>query len=81
MREEIMKAKGRLAEYRRKRGECSLEAKGLIALLRSVLDPFEPDVGRLRVPEARANMDRLADVHEEIRDLDARIAELEADLG
>ncbi len=81
MREEILKAKGRLAEDRRKRGELSLEAKGLIALLRNSLDPHEPDVARLHIPEAGANMDRLAAVHADIKILDERIAELEADLG
>lgn len=81
MREEILKAKGRLAEARRKRGELSLEAKGLIALLRNALDPHEPDVAHLHIPEARANMDRLAAVHAEIAMLDDHIDQLEADLG
>lgn len=81
MRDEILKAKGRLAEARRKRGELSLEGKGLIILLRNVLDPYEPDPARLRIPEARANMDRLAAVHQEIHILDGQITALEADLG
>jgi len=81
MHEEILKAKGRLAEYRRKRGELSLEGKGLVALLRNVLDPYEPDLARLRIPEARANMDRLAAVHAELRELDTRIDELADALG
>jgi len=81
MRDEILKAKGRLAEARRKRGELSLEGKGLLMLLRNVLDPYEPDLGRLRIPEAQANMDRLAVVHTDILRLDGQIAALEADLG
>lgn len=81
MRDEILKAKGRLAEARRKRGELSLEGKGIIILLRECLDPYEPDLVRLRIPEARANMTRLADIHAGMRDLDALIAELSEALG
>lgn len=81
MRDEILRAKGRLAEARRKRGELSLEGKGLLVLLRSLLDPYEPDLSRLRIPEARANMDRLAAVHKELLRLDSQIDELATDLG
>ena len=81
MRDEILRAKGRLVEARRKRNELSLEGKGLLVLLRSLLDPYEPDLARLRIPESRANMDRLAAVHEEIRLLDSQIDELATDLG
>ena len=81
MRDEIMRAKGRLSEARHKQLQLSLEGKGLIALVRNLLDPYEPDLARLRIPEARANMDRLAAVHEEIRLVDEQIASLEADLG
>lgn len=71
MREEILKAKGRLAEAKRNRGERSLEGKGLLILLRETLDPFEPDLTQLRIPEAGANMRRLVAIHAEMRDLDA----------
>jgi len=81
MREEILKAKGRLSEARRKRGELSLEGKGLIALIRNLVDPYEPDLARLRIPEAEANMARLSVVQREIQSLDAQIAELEAAFG
>jgi hypothetical protein len=81
MRDEILRAKGRLAEARRRRGELSLEGKGLVFLLRECLDPHEPDLARLRVPEAGANMTRLVAVHAELRDLDVRIAELTEALG
>ena len=81
MRDEILKAKGRLAEDRHKRKELSLEAKGLVALLRNALDPYEPDIARLPIPEAAANMDRLAAVHREIGILDGQIDELGAALG
>lgn len=81
MREEIMKAKGRLSEARRKRTELSLEGKGLIILLRDCLDPYEPDLARLHIPEAGANMTRLVAIHSEMRALDAHIAELAEALG
>lgn len=81
MRDEIMRAKGRLSEARRKRNALSLEGKGLLYLLRDCLDPYEPDLARLRIPEAGANMERLVAIHAEMRILDSQIAELEADLG
>lgn len=81
MREEILKARGRLAEATHRRKELSLEAKGLVALLRNALDPYEPDVACLPIAEAAANMVRLAAVHRVIGDLDGQIAELENDLG
>lgn len=81
MREEIMKAKGRLSEARRKRTELSLEGKGLLILLRDCLDPYEPDLARLHIPEAGANMTRLVAIHSEMRALDVQIAELAEALG
>ncbi len=81
MRDEILRAKGRLSEARRKRSELSLEGKGLLILLRDCLDPFEPDLAKLHLPEAGANMTRLVAIHAELRTLDARIAELAEALG
>lgn len=81
MRDEILKAKGRLAEARRTRNNLSLEGKGLVALLHDALDRFEPDLARLRIPEAGANMRRLVAVHAALLELDGRIAELVAALG
>lgn len=81
MRDEIMKAKGRLSEARRKRTELSLEGKGLLILLRNCLDPYEPDLAALRIPEAGANMTRLVAIHVALRNLDAQIAELAEALG
>jgi hypothetical protein len=81
MRDELLKARGRLAEDRRRRGELSLEGKGLVILLREALDPFEPDLARLRTPEAGANMKRLVAIHAELRELDTRIDELADALG
>lgn len=81
MRDEILRAKGRLSEARRKRGDLSLEGKGLVILLRDALDPYEPDIAKLRLPEAGANMRRLVAIHAELRELDARIAALAEGLG
>lgn len=81
MRDDILRAKGRLSEARRKRTELSLEGKGLIILLRDCLDPYEPDLARLHIPEAGANMTRLVAIHSEMRALDVQIAELAEALG
>ena len=81
MRDEILRAKGRLSEARRKRGDLSLEGKGLLILLRDCLDPYEPDLARLHIPEAGANMTRLVAIHIEMRALDTQIAELVEALG
>jgi hypothetical protein len=81
MLDEILRAKGRLSEARRKRKALSLEGKGLVILLRDCLDPFEPDLVRLHIPEAGANMTRLVAIHTEMRALDAHIAELAEALG
>lgn len=81
MRDEILRAKGRLAEARRKRGDLSLEGKGLVILLRDALDPYEPDLAQLRIPEAGANMRRLVAIHAELRNLDGQIAAIESGLG
>lgn len=81
MRDDILRAKGRLSEARRKRTELSLEGKGLIILLRDCLDPYEPDLARLHIPEAGANMTRLVAIHSEMRALDVQITELAEALG
>ena len=81
MRHEILAIKGRLAESKRKRNELSLEGKGLLAIIRNCLDPFEPNICNLDVDCARANVLRLEVVQSELRELDAHISEMEAVLG
>lgn len=68
--------KGRLVEMEKRRAALDVEAKGDIALIRMLLNPYEPDVARLETGRALAAMQRLARHAEEMRGLAARIAEL-----
>ena len=81
MRQEILAAKGQLAEDKRKLLELNTDASGLRILIRQVLSPYEDDVTQLRVTEAAALMNRLKAIVDEMRALKVKIARLEADLG
>jgi len=81
MRQEILAAKGQLAEDKRKLLELNTDASGLRILIRQVLSPYEDDVTQLRVTEAAASMNRLKAIVDEMRALKVKIARLEADLG
>ena len=81
MRHEILKIKGRLAESKRKRNELSLEGKGLLAVIRNHLDPFEPDIVKLDIVSSVVCLSRLNEVQLRLRELDGQISELEDALG
>ncbi len=81
MRSEILKYKGQLAELKRKYNHLDTEASGLIIHIRSLLDPFEEDVTKLKVEIVANSAERLSKVVEEIRHLQSRIKELEEAIG
>jgi hypothetical protein len=81
MKEELLKARGRLELLKRERLNLSLEGKGLLQIIREKLDPYEPNVAKLDIAEASALMRRLQDVHAKLRDADGQIAELEEAIG
>jgi hypothetical protein len=81
MNMEILAAKGQLAGHKKRYRDLDMEAAGLRIIVRQVLSPYEDDVTQLRVDEAAASMNRLKTVVAEMRELKAKIARIEADLG
>lgn len=76
MNHERMIMKGQLAEIERRLTALDLESKGDIALIRLRLNPYEPDITKIKTGEALAAMTRLDKAVAEARELKARIAEL-----
>lgn len=81
MRNEYLKYQGMRSELQTRAGELRLEGKGLIRLLRDIMEPFQPDLTRLRLEEAMAELKRLREIQFELLEIDARLRELEAQLG
>jgi hypothetical protein len=77
MNQEVMMLKGQLADCRHRFQELDIEAKGLIIMVRTQLNPFEEDITQLKVPEAGAAMKRLQTVYTEMATLKKRIADME----
>lgn len=78
---ERLMQQGRLSECRRQKRELALEGKGRLNLLRQTLDPFEPDLTKLPLDQAKVELDRLTAIQDETRDLERQIADLEDFLG
>jgi hypothetical protein len=68
--------RGRLAEAKQQFEELDLSAGSDITTIRNYLDPFEPDITKIRVGEAKTAMDRLKATVETLRALNALIKEL-----
>jgi hypothetical protein len=81
MIEERLKHKAMKADLERKAGELRLEGKGLVRLLRDILEPFQPDLTVLRLEEAQVQLRRLREIQLELLEVSGRIRELEQFLG
>lgn len=81
MHNEYLKYQGMRAQLQKRAGELRLEGKGLIRLLRDILEPFQPDLTRLRLEEASAELKRLREIQCELLEIDRQLRELEAQLG
>ena len=81
MRHEYLKYRGMKNELQARAMELRLEGKGLVLLLRDVLEPFQPDLTKLRLEEAMAWLKRLREIQLELLDINMRIRELEEHLG
>ena len=76
MREEILKVKGRIGDYRTQIKHIDLEAKGLVLIIRNYIDPFEV-LANIRHEEALESMTRFHFLLEQRKEIMARLAELE----
>lgn len=76
MNDERIKLKGMLAEARHKLKEKDLEAKGLVILIRNLLNPYETDLCSLKIDEALASTKRLQHLIDDMRELKAKVKEL-----
>ncbi len=81
MNQELLLLKGQLAECKHRLKDLDLEASGLIISIRSNINPYEEDITKLKVPEARASMKRLYVIYNEMLTLKKRIADMEEALG
>lgn len=76
MKQEIMLLKQRQAIAKQRIKEIDLEAKGLVLVIRTRIDPYE-SIGRLKTDEALASMERLHELVEERRGLERELGEYE----
>jgi len=77
MNQEIMLLKGQLADCKHRLKELDLESSGLIISIRTNLNPYEDDITKLKIPEAKASMNRLYIIYNAMVELKKRIAEME----
>lgn len=81
MRHEILALKGRISELKRTITHKELEASGLIIQIRTLADPYENDMTRIRSGSIKAASDSLDECVEEIRAHRQELERLEGDLG
>lgn len=80
MNPERLQMKGLLSDLQRRAKSLSMEASGLIILVRTILSPYQDDVTLLDVEKALVSMGRLQDIIFELREIKAKIGRLEKDL-
>ncbi len=77
MSEENVLIRGRLATYKKDFERLDLSADSDITTIRNYLDPYEPDVTKIKVDEAKVTMDRLQETIVKMRKLNVQMTELE----
>ncbi|GEM_PF-6222932 len=76
MREEILKAKGRLSGYKKNAENLELKISGLVFLIRGYIDPYE-EKEKLRAKEAFAACTELVEAQQEYIGVLKKIQEIE----
>lgn len=79
MNPERLQLKGMLAESKKRFRTLDTEASGLILIIRSLLNPYE-DVTKIDTEKALVSMQRLNTIQTEIKKLEVKIKNLEAEL-
>lgn len=79
MNPERLQLKGMLAESKKRFRTLDTEASGLILIIRSSLNPYE-DVTKIDTEKALVSMQRLNTIQTELKNLEVKIRNLEAEL-
>ena len=79
MNPERLQLKGMLAESKKRFRTLDTEASGLILIIRSLLNPYE-DVSKIDTEKALVSMQRLNTIQTELKNLEVKIRNLEAEL-
>lgn len=79
MNPERLQLKGMLAESKKRFRTLDTEASGLILIIRSLLNPYE-DVTKIDTEKALVSIQRLNAIQTEIKNLEVKIKNLEAEL-
>ena len=79
MNPERLQLKGMLAESKKRFRTLDTEASGLILIIRSLLNPYE-DVTKIDTEQALVSMQRLNTIQTELKNLEVKIRNLEAEL-
>ena len=79
MNPERLQLKGMLAESKKRFRTLDTEASGLILIIRSLLNPYE-DVTKIDTEKALVSMQRLNTIQKELKNLEVKIRNLEAEL-
>lgn len=79
MNPERLQLKGMLAESKKNFRSLDTEASGLVILIRSLLNPYE-EISKLDTEKALVSMKRLNEVQAELKNLEVKIKNLEAEL-
>ena len=79
MNPERLQLKGMLAESKKRFRTLDTEASGLNLIIRSLLNPYE-DVTKIDTEKALVSMQRLNTIQTELKNLEVKIRNLEAEL-
>ena len=79
MNPERLQLKGMLAESKKRFRTLDTEASWLILIIRSLLNPYE-DVIKIDTEKALVSMQRLNTIQTELKNLEVKIRNLEAEL-
>ena len=79
MNPERLQLKGMLAESKKRFRTLDTAASGFILIIRSLLNPYE-DVTKIDTEKALVSMQRLNTIQTELKNLEVKIRNLEAEL-